>query len=89
MSDSDDGLEGAIHRYWDSFVGAVVRSDEHTVELVPGDPHGINIAVDGVHMFDGSGYSEETFAVGMDYEYREHVTDEAIEKMKEVYQNAD
>lgn len=60
-----DSAESAkrTYRYCESFVGAAVRSDEHTVELVAGVPNGINVAVDGVAMFDGNGYPEETFTI--------------------------
>lgn len=78
--------ERETYRYWESFIGAAVRSDDHTVELVEGDPHGINVAVDGVEMFDGSGYSEETFTVAAG-EYEKYLGDEAAEKVREVYQD--
>lgn len=87
MTDTTENLAEGAHRYWDSFIGAAVRSDEHTVELVPGDPHGIAVAVDGVQMFDEGGYPEETFTLGMEYEYHEFVTYDGLEKMKEVYRN--
>lgn len=73
------------YRFWESFLGAAVQSDDHTVELVPGERHGIQVAVDGVEMFDGgNGYPEETFGIAMG-DYDKYLTDEAVEKVREVY----
>lgn len=75
-----------LPRYWSSALMEAVRSDDHTVELVPAEPNGAQVEIDGVPMFDGLGYPHEQFNIASGGEYRKHVTDEGIEKLREITQ---
>ena len=52
-----------------------VENDDHTVELVPGDPYGWHFEIDGVRILEGEeGLPWEVFELGGDF--WEYLTDE-------------
>ena len=78
MSDLD-----SLPRYWSSALMTAVRSDDYTVELVDGDP-GAQVLIDGVPMFDGSGYPTEQFNIACGNDYHRYLTDDGLDKLNEV-----
>ena len=82
--DIDDPAK-RTYRWGETAIGDAARSDHHTVELVEGEPHGIAVEIDGVSLFEEGGYPDETFTLASDWQ--KELTDEAKEKVREVYQN--
>ncbi len=77
------------YRHWSTGLMAAVQSDEHTVELVPAETGGAQVAIDGVRMFDGLAYPTEQFNIANGGEYRAYLTDDGLATLRDVAASED
>lgn len=74
--------------WWTTVLELAIASDDHEVTLVEGDRNSVQVAIDGVEVFDGVGYAIETFTIGGPWEYLDRLTSGGDLKVEEVSHGA-